>query len=74
MRSDYAQTFFRPNEKENLRDSRARGSICVRQATVQSNKNNNFESENLVTSSRGSNSQRSLKPPPLCFVCNGFKF
>ena len=70
MRSDYAQTFFRSNEKENLRDSGARRSICVRQATVQLNTSNNFESENLVTSSRGSNSQRSLKPPSLCFVCN----
>ena len=35
----------------------------MRQATVQSNKNNNFESENLVTSSRGSNSWRSLNLP-----------
>ena len=38
MRSDCVQTFFRSNEKESLRESRAQGSICVRQATVQSNK------------------------------------
>ena len=73
--SDYAQTFFKSEDKEKTRETNGgRNSVRVRQVAFESN-----ETEALCTIKNGPVSrdgtlrnQRSYnaKPPPFCFVCN----
>ena len=75
MRSDYAQTFFKLNDKEKLRESGlGRGSVRVRQVAVkapvvQTSQTNN-KGPDLRNNSGGNQRPQLTKPPPLCFVCN----
>jgi len=78
MTSDYAQIFFKQDDKEKSRDNgKERGSIRVRQVALttrsgtQNSQNANREPEFRREQSR--NIQPLTKLPPNCFVCNDFQ-
>ena len=69
MSSDYAQTFFRSEEKDKPRDSGyGRASVRVRQVAV---KSQDRPLKELATKTgSGIVKSRGPKVPPLCFVCD----
>ena len=78
MSSDYAQTFFKSDDKEKLRDSSyGRGPVRVRQTIMKSNEETRAKPFSSVKSgmnnhigTRNNPKLKGTKPPPLCFVCN----
>ena len=69
MSSDYAQTFFRSEDKDKPRDSGyGRASVHVRQVAVKSQDRPLKESATKTGS--GIVKSRGPKVPPLCFVCD----
>ena len=69
MTSEYAQTFFKQNEKSG-EFGNSRNTVHVRQSVVQSNdaKSQTVSSKAESSKSNGFNSNRKL--PPVCFYCN----
>ena len=75
MTLDYAQIFFKSDDKKKSRESGiGRGSICVQQVAVkapvvQASQTNN-KGPDLRNNSRGNQKPQLTKPPSPCFVCN----
>ena len=69
MTSEYAQTFFKQNEKSG-EFGNSRNTVHVRQSVFQSNdaKSQTVSSKAEFSKSNGFNSNRKL--PPVCFYCN----
>ena len=69
MMSEYAQTFFKSNDKEKSRDP-APGSLCVRQVGVEMVEQSS-DGEGLDKQGNSSKkwSKVSAKSPPNCFLC-----
>ena len=76
MTSDYAQTFFKHDEKDTGKSSDnggKRGFVRVKHVAVNSGKG---RTNSLPSNNRDLERQKSspvhAKPPPLCFICNSF--
>ena len=71
MSSDYAQTFFKNDEKEKPRGSAGgRGPVRVRQVAVKSQVGARDGPSAKPNENGRSSKTVGLKQPPLCFVCN----
>ena len=75
MTSDYAQTFFKSDDKEKSHESGVgRGSVRVRRVAVKAPvlqiSQTNKRGPDLRNNSRKNQMPQPTKPPPLCFVCN----
>ena len=72
MTSDYAQSFFKSDEKEKPRadSGGSRGPVRVRQVAVESNQTPDAQTNPRATESQNNLQSRNQKPPPLCFVCH----
>ena len=72
MTSDYAQSFFKSDDKDKASGSgNGHRAVRVRQTTVNGERPGARSVETVGESSRSCNkTQHSTKPPPVCFVCN----
>ena len=75
MTSDYAQTFFKTEDKEKTREtSGGRNLVCVRQVAFESKETEALRTikDGPVSRDETLRNQRSynVKSPPFCFVCN----
>ena len=72
MTSDYAQTFFKNDEKDKTREPNSgRGNqVRVRQVAVKTKKETQGLPQQTAHELPGNSKGSATKPPPTCFVCN----